>query len=208
VLAYPQNVVTSAGWILRLAARAQLITCVLALPTFLSAQTIGDVETRNAATARVRYQGRDAVQLIAPAAVVTGESYARVDGIVLQDGVIEVEVAGRPSRDAGPGARGFIGIAFRLVDGAYEHFYIRPTNGRAPEQIRRNHATQYAAHPDFGFERLRRESPEQYESYVDLEPGVWTRLRIEVSGRTARLFVHGATRNLSMILRHQAGTVY
>lgn len=40
--------------------------------------------------------------------------------------------------------------------------------------------------------RKRQESPEKYESYVDLEPGVWTRYRITVEGTTARLFVHGA----------------
>jgi len=205
MLSHRQNIVTSAGWTLRLAARARHLAYVVAAPAYLSAQSIGDVEARNAAAARVRYEGRDAVQLIAPAAAVTGESYARVGNVMLQDGVIEVEVAGRPSRDAGPGARGFIGLAFRLADGAYEHFYIRPTNGRAPDQIRRNHATQYAAHPDYGFERLRRESPEQYESYVDLEPGVWTKLRIEVSGRTARLFVHGATQPALIVndLKHE-----
>ena len=27
------------------------------------------------------------------------------------------------------------------------------------------------------FDRLRKESPERYESYVDLQPGVWTRMR-------------------------------
>jgi hypothetical protein len=31
-----------------------------------------------------------------------------------------------------------------------------------------------------------------YESYVDLEPGAWTTMRIEVSGTTARLYVNGA----------------
>jgi hypothetical protein len=40
---------------------------------------------------------------------------------------------------------------------------------------------------------LRKEFPEKYESYVDLQPGVWTRMRIEVSGTTARLFVHDNT---------------
>jgi hypothetical protein len=31
-----------------------------------------------------------------------------------------------------------------------------------------------------------------YESYVDLEPGAWTKLRIEVSGVKARLYVNNA----------------
>ena len=89
-------------------------------------------------------------------------------------------------------ARGFIGIAFRVQGDRFEYIYLRPTNGRADDQIRRNHTTQYAAHPEFDFDRLRKESPEKYESYVDLEPGVWTKYRIVIDGTKARLFVHGA----------------
>lgn len=62
---------------------------------------------------------------------------------------------------------------------------------RMAHQIRRNHTTQYAAHPDFDFGRLRKQSSEKYESYVDLEPGVWTKHRIVIDGTKARLFVHG-----------------
>ena len=39
---------------------------------------------------------------------------------------------------------------------------------------------------------MRKEFPERYESYVDLEPAVWTRMRVEVEGTRARLFVHDA----------------
>jgi hypothetical protein len=74
----------------------------------------------------------------------------------------------------------------------YECFYIRPTNGRADDQLRRNHATQYVSHPDYPWYRLREESPGVYESYADLVPGAWTRLRITVSGTAARLYVNGA----------------
>ena len=83
-------------------------------------------------------------------------------------------------------------MAFRLADNRYEYIYIRPTNGRAEDQVRRNHSTQYSSHPDFDFARLRKESPEKYESYVDLQPGVWTKYRITVEGRHARLYVHDA----------------
>jgi hypothetical protein len=40
---------------------------------------------------------------------------------------------------------------------------------------------------------LRKEFPEKYESYVDLVPGEWTKMKIEVRGDKARLYVHGAT---------------
>ena len=48
------------------------------------------------------------------------------------------------------------------------------------------------SHPDHPWHRLRKESPGVYESYVDLVPGEWTRVKIVVTGATARLYVHGA----------------
>ena len=103
-----------------------------------------------------------------------------------------------PGANAGEGARGFVGVAFRVSPDAakdvlrYECFYLRPTNGRADDQVRRNHSVQYISFPDFPWQRLRKEFPEKYESYVDLVPGEWTKMKIEVRGDKARLYVHGA----------------
>jgi hypothetical protein len=121
------------------------------------------------------------------------EQLAVIEASDFGDGVIEAEIAGAPRPDAGEGARGFVGIAFRLQDDlkTYDAFYLRPTNGRADDQVRRNHSAQYIAHPDFPWFRLRKEFPEKYEAYVDLVPGEWTKVRIEVNGAQARLFVHG-----------------
>lgn len=121
------------------------------------------------------------------------EQLAVIEGLELANGVIEVEIAGAPGPGAAGGARGFVGIAFRLQNDmqTYDAFYLRPTNGRAEDQERRNHAAQYISHPDWPWFRLRRETPSRYESYVDLEPGVWTTVKIEVRGDRARLFVHG-----------------
>jgi hypothetical protein len=88
--------------------------------------------------------------------------------------------------------RGFVGIAFPLQpdNHTYDAFYIRPTNGRAEDQERRNHAVQYISHPAWTWSRLRTETPSKYESYVDLVPGVWTKVKIDVRGTQGRLFVH------------------
>ena len=120
------------------------------------------------------------------------EPLARIDGLEFANGVIEAEIAGVPAPGAGGGARGFVGIAFRLQDDmkTYDAFYLRPTNGRADDQERRNHATQYISHPAWTWNRLRQETPSRYESYVDLVPGEWTKIRIEVNGDKARLYVH------------------
>jgi len=138
---------------------------------------------------------------------VTDDAAANVaDGIQLvilnktefQDGIIEIELTGEPSATAEQGARGFVGVAFRVnLDATkdparYECFYLRPTNGRADDQVRRNHSTQYISYPDFPWQRLRKEFPEKYESYVDLVPGEWTKVKIEVRGEQARLYVHDA----------------
>lgn len=121
------------------------------------------------------------------------EPLAMIPELSFANGVIEAEIAGAPGPGAGGGARGFVGIAFRVQPDkkTYDAFYLRPTNGRAEDQERRNHSAQYISHPDWPWYRLRKETPEKYESYVDLEPGKWTKVRIEVSGDKARLFVHG-----------------
>jgi hypothetical protein len=140
----------------------------------------------------VRYDGKQAVRLEALPSASNGESYGVVKGKQFHNGTIELSLAGKPAASAGPGARGFIGIAFRLQGDRYEYIYLRPTNGRADDQVRRNHSTQYGARPDYDFDRMRKESPEKYESYVDLQPGVWTRYKIAIDGTKARLYVNGA----------------
>ena len=121
------------------------------------------------------------------------QQLAPLEDLDFADGTIEVELAGAPAPGAPEGARGFVGIAFRLQNDmrTYDAFYLRPTNGRAEDQERRNHAAQYISHPDWPWFRLRKETPSKYESYVDLTPGAWTRVKIDVRGDRARLYVHG-----------------
>ena len=154
--------------------------------------SVDQLEQHQVAASKVEYQGKQAVRLDARPNVPNGESYAVLKGERFHNGTIEASVAGKPGANAPPDARGFIGIAFRLQGNRYEYIYLRPTNGRADDQIRRNHSTQYCAWPDYDFDRLRKEAPEKYESYVDLEPGVWTKVRVVVEGTKARLYVHGA----------------
>jgi hypothetical protein len=178
----------------------------------MAAQTVDRLTGKNVTIAQVAFKGRSAIQLIANPDAANATSYAVVRDASFRDGTIEVDLAGQPAAGAGAGARGFIGIAFRIQgDGRYEYIYLRPTNGRADDQVRRNHSTQYSSHPDFDFAKSRQEAPEKYESYVDLEPGVWTKYRIEVDGRKARLYVHGAEQPCLIVndlkLEPQAGGV-
>ena len=140
--------------------------------------------------------GSSAARVVLAGDAKPGENpnFAMLGDLDFTDGTIEVEVAGMTLPDGPPGARGFIGFAFRIAEdfSGFEGMYIRPTNGRADDQLRRNHSVQYFSYPDYGWKRLRDETPGQYETYADMVPGAWTKVRAEISGEKAQLFVQDA----------------
>ena len=151
------------------------------------------LENVNTAFSREDYKGKESLKVI-PADVQSEAKFVKLTSNNFSNGIIEVDVAGKRKEGAGAGARGFVGLAFRINEdnSAFECFYIRPTNGRAEDQLRRNHSVQYISFPEFPWHKLRRETPGKYETYADMEEGAWTHLKIEVSGDKARLYVHGA----------------
>jgi hypothetical protein len=167
--------------------------CILlsSMAAWAQAIPIANLETQKLNAAVASYQGKEATRLIDRDG---GGGLALLKGSSFKDGAIEVELAGRPSAGSFADARGFVGIAFRVQTGGskYENIYLRPTNGRTDDMLRRNHSTQYTSEPEWGWERLRKESPGVYESYVDLEAGAWTRYKIVVKGTRAELYVHDA----------------
>ena len=172
------------------------------------------LEPINAHLEPVMYRGRAALRLVAnDGAEGQGLAMALVPGLDFGAGTIEVDVAGAPLLDAPEGARGFIGLAFHVQPHAarFKMFYLRPTNGRSDDQLRRNHSVQYVAEPDYPWDRLRKEEPGVYESYADIEPGVWTRVRIVVTVRRAMLYVNEAPQPSLIIndlkLEDQSGKV-
>jgi hypothetical protein len=141
-----------------------------------------------------KMMGKEAVQVIKDSTVKEADepTFARVKEIDFTNGTIEVSVLSRLLKNAAASARGFIGVAFRInnTNSQFECIYIRPTNGRAEDQVRRNHSIQYFSFPDFKFDRLRKESPELYESYADMGLNEWIKLKIEVKGKQAKLFLN------------------
>lgn len=53
---------------------------------------------------------------------------------------------------------------------------------------------QYFAYPDYVFHRLRREAPEVYETYADIDPGQWIHMKIVVAGDQAELYLDNRER--------------
>ena len=156
--------------------------------------SLDNLKSNRVVASLASYQGRNALKVqFDPEVEGTDKpTFVIVQGTNFHNGVIEVELVGTLGTDAPPHARGFVGIAFRINNDAsrFEAFYLRPDNGRADDQVRRNHSTQYFSYPDYPFPRPRQEFPEKYESYVDLVLGEWTKVRIEVEWDKARLYVH------------------
>lgn len=115
-----------------------------------------------------------------------GDGVALIPDIMLDDGVIEVDVRGRNV----PG-RSFVGVAFAASDTGYEAVYVRPFNFRADDPVARAHSLQYISPPDYDWSRLREEQPGAFEAAITPppDPEGWVHLRVVLDGDTARVFV-------------------
>jgi hypothetical protein len=176
-----------------LAASCLLAETPTSVQTFPLRNTTGLIAPEVKAEA-VKYLGRESVRI-----TMEGEDHAGLallPGTDFQDGVIEADIALKITTPPGVRYPGFLGIAFRVKPDAsrYELFYLRPGNSEGADQAMRNHTVQYVSEPDFGWYRLRREWPSIYESHAEVAMETWTKVRIEVAGRTAKLYLNGSAK--------------
>lgn len=153
----------------------------------------GLAPTKNVMVEATEFKGRKAVKVTKQPN--SGDGGLLLTGTDFQDGTIDADVAVKVTTPPSAGNPGFVGITFRTTPDSLhgDWFYLRPGSARTDDQAQRNHASQYMALPDFAWYRLRREWPSVYEAYVDLQPETWTHMKIAVKGRTAALFVNGAS---------------
>ncbi|RXK86104.1 hypothetical protein [Filimonas effusa] len=152
----------------------------------------GSVNLSEVTVEQSHYKGRSGLKVQGLSS--SEKTLAILKEIDFHNGTIEGMISGQPSGNASEDARGFVGIAFRVSPDVskMEVFYIRPTNGRADDQIRRNHSTQYISVPGYPWEKFRKESPGKYESYADMVAAEWIKVKIEVRNDTAKLYLNDA----------------
>jgi hypothetical protein len=136
-----------------------------------------------------QFLGRHAVRLVKQRADGV-DGFLPLPDVDFQDGTIEADVAVKLTEPAR--TPGFIGIAFRARPNAssYDMFYIRPGLGQVDDQAFRNRVAQYCAAPGYDWFALRHAWPWVYESHADLRLDAWTHIKIEVTGRTAKLYLN------------------
>ncbi len=121
--------------------------------------------------------------------------YARLVGLEdFENGTIEVKMYSQLQDPLPyPGVAGFIGVYFRIKedDSAFESIYLRPKVGRVNNQLFRNHAVQYISYPHAKFDTLRKSYPPgSYEGSAPVALKEWIKMRIEVNGETAEMFIN------------------
>jgi hypothetical protein len=147
-----------------------------------------------------RIQDRNGVRLSAA----SGNGVAWVEGTDFQSGTIEVDVRGREFM-----GQSFVGVALhRKDDNTYEAIYVRPFNFRASDPIRKQHAVQYITLPEFDYDRLRNDFPEEFENPVDasIESTDWVKLRVVVRG--GRVQIHVGPVNEATLEVRKLGQLY
>lgn len=168
------------------------------------------LEAINVSMSVEELQGKEVIKVIKSPNIeeVDQATFVKIKSTNFQNGTIEVSVLSRLLPDAPELARGFIGVAFRINkdNTKFENIYIRPTNARAHDQVRRNHSIQYFSFPDFPFMRTRKETPEKYESYADMALNEWIKLKIIVEASKALLYINDATQPSLIVndLKHGA----
>lgn len=179
------------------------IFCLVAMliSTFsLMAQSIqlstNNFEAGKAYMSEAKLNGKNAIKVVMDSTVTLYDepTFIKLKNIHFKDGTIEVTVLSKLLPNAPDWARGFIGVAFRINtdNSKFESIYIRPSNGRANDQVRRNHSTQYFSYPNHTFADLRKTDPEKYESYADMGLNEWIKMKIVVKGEHAELFVNNS----------------
>ncbi|MES2853826.1 MAG: hypothetical protein V4698_13020 [Bacteroidota bacterium] len=137
-----------------------------------------------------------------------GPTYVKLTNVAMENGTIEVKMLSRIMENSPfPAARGFIGVAYR-VDPENKNFdaiYLRPSNGRADDQLRRNHTVQYFSYPGNTFSRLRKEANGLYETYADIGLNEWIDVRIEFQDEKAVLYINNQ-KSPSFIVTKMLGT--
>ncbi|HEX2975862.1 MAG TPA: hypothetical protein VHO68_07985, partial [Bacteroidales bacterium] len=116
------------------------------------------------------------------------DGVAWLSDVGFENGSLEFDLKGKNVLQ-----QSFLGIAFHGVnDSTMDVVYFRPFNFEAQDVQRRNHSVQYVSLPEFDWQRLRSQFPDQYEQPVNPapKPDEWFHVRVEIIAHVVRVYVN------------------
>jgi len=117
-----------------------------------------------------------------------GDGLAIYQDLEFENGTIEFDVKGKDVLQ-----QSFVGVAFHIQnDSTFNAVYFRPFNFQKPE--RTSHSVQYISHPQFTWQKLRSEFPEQFEKTVTPvpNPNDFFHAKVEVNWPVVKVFVENS----------------
>ena len=118
-----------------------------------------------------------------------GDGMAVYQDLEFENGTIEFDVKGKDVLQ-----QSFVGVAFHIQDeNTFNAIYFRPFNFKKPE--RASHSVQYISHPEFTWQKLRNDFPEQFEKQVKPvpDPNNFFHAKIEVNWPLVKVYVENST---------------
>lgn len=119
-----------------------------------------------------------------------GDGVAWIKGFEFHNGIIEADIRGKDVQGSS-----FVGIAFRGIDEkTYDAVYFRPFNFLSNDPLRKGHSVQYISHPEYTWQKLRAEHPEEYENPVvpAPDPNSFFHVTIVIEKPRISVFVNNA----------------
>ena len=141
----------------------------------------------NRSVSRITDGARKGIRLSAA----EGEWPVYLPDLKFGNGTIELDIKGKDVQGSS-----FVGVAFHGVDGTtFDAIYFRPFNFKTDDPARVLRAVQYISHPAHPWQKLRTDTPGQYEKPVKPvpDPNGWFHARIVVASPKVSVFVADAT---------------
>jgi hypothetical protein len=121
-----------------------------------------------------------------------GEGIIWLPIIDFKNGTIEIEMRGNDVFQ-----RSFVGITFHGQDDkTFDAVYCRPFNFISADSVRRIHAIQYVAHPDYTWKRLRDEHNALYEKEIKNPPNPngWFKMTLIIKDKSIKAKINKSKR--------------
>jgi hypothetical protein len=122
---------------------------------------------------------------------VEGEGIAWLKDVDFTNGIIEFDVRGENVMQ-----HSFVGIAFHgQSNTTYDAIYLRPFRFQSSNEIQKKHSIQYISLPYFPWQRLRQESPLQYENSIEPspDPNSWIKMKVTLKDKKISVFINGSS---------------
>ena len=117
------------------------------------------------------------------------DGVAWLNGVEFSNGTVELDIQGKDIFQ-----QSFVGIAFHGTDNkTFEAVYFRPFNFQSTDPVRKIHAVQYVAYPDYPWQILREKFNGKFEKAVIPTPNgnEWFHVKITIKYPIVTVFVNG-----------------